>query len=970
MRCLWVFVLLAPAAAAQTWANAQAARLVIGQSTFTNQDPNSSDTVLGALSGIAYAADTLFVADSNRMQATPSDNRVLLFQNLSSQLPLPTDELAYTTNCPVCVGRATVVLGQPDFTTTALNATSTSNDLRTPTAVASDGVHVVVADTDHNRVLIWNHIPATNNTPADVVVGQPNFTTNFVPANNIPTATSLLGPQGVWIQNGALWVADTQNNRVLEWKQIPTSNGQAADLVLGQPNFTTYVQIDIAQQTTSASATNMLNPVAVTSDGQRLYVADLANNRILIWDKIPTANDAPADVALGQPDLVSSIPNNAYDVDLTSAPCEANPIQPACYETPVLCPTADGVDVNNNPVYPAVCNATLNFPRYALAVGSRLYVADGGNDRVLVYEHIPTANGAAADEVLGQIGVVRQVGPGEIGPQTVDQATTAADSMACPTSLAWDGSNLYVADPFNRRITVYTIEPNVVPYQGVRNGAAFTIDASSWVAFSGAIRANDTVTITISLDNAGTTTTNTYTYTVLSTDTLDTVIDAFMQQINNANNGAGDQFVVAAADYVDVYLLLYSRTPGPNGNDVQIAVSTSTTTSGTALIAAEVNSQYLEFGGDASQIAPGTLVSIFADTGYSFSYGTASADTTKNQLPTELAGVEVYLNGVRAPLLYVSPTQINAQVPWELSDTTSVNAYIRTVAPDGSVAVTSPVAVSIVPAAPGIFTYLNGANPPQAIMLHGSDYATGVISVDGGANAGDYGTITINGRNYSYTVQSTDSLATIRDAFVQLINASDPEVTAIATQEFTRIILQAKVQGPDGEGIPYGVSTLPAPTVTGGELVLTGFTNTLCCSNIAGSFVTASNPAQTGEFVVIYATGIGLPVASAGTAAAFQTGVKFPPNTPITAPSEDVAAATQGITANVLQVSGIPGTFGLYEVLMQLEDNLNTNPNSRLTINQNSLLSNLVAFPVVNPVQSLVQETTSQRKPPPSQRAR
>lgn len=884
----------------------------------------------------------------------------------------------------MCVGQATVVLGQPDFTTTNLNSTSTSSDLRTPTAVASDGVHLVVADTDHNRVLIWNHIPATNNTPADVVIGQPNFTADFVPANNIPTATSLLGPQGVWIQNGKLWVADTQNNRVLGWNQIPTTNGQPADIVLGQPNFTTYVQIDITQQTYSASATNMLNPVGVTSDGQRLYVADLANNRILIWNTIPTANDAPADIALGQPNLTTSIPNFAYAVNpgatlsdpsagLTSSACEANPIQPACVETPVLCTTADGVDVNNNPVYPAVCNATLNFPRFVLAAGNRLYVADGGNDRVLVYEHIPTASGASADEALGQIGVVEQVGPGEIGPQTVNQATTAADSMACPTSLAWDGSNLYVADPFNRRITVYTIEPNVIPYQGIRNGAAYTINASSWIAFSGAIRANDTVTVTISLDNAGTTTTDTYTYTVLSNDTLDTVINAFMQQINSANNGAGDQFAVAAADYVDTYLLLYSRTPGPNGNDVQIQVSTSTTTCATnstcaALIAAEVNSQYLEFGGDASQIAPGTLVSIFANSGAALSFATASADTTQNQLPTELAGVEVYFNGVRSPLLYVSPTQINAQVPWELSDTTSVNAYVRTVASDGSVAVTAPVAISIVPAAPGIFTYLNGASPQQAIMLHGSDYAQGVVSVDGGANAGDFGTITINGRNYSYTVQSTDTLATIRDAFVQLINASDPEVTAIATQEFTRIILRAKIQGPDGEGIPYGVSTLPAPTVTGGELVLTAFTNNLCCSNIAGTFVTAANPAQTGEFVIIYATGIGLPVANSGTAAAFQTGVKFPPNTPITAPSEDVAAATQGITANVLQVSGIPGTFGLYEVLMELENNLNTNPSSHMTINQNSLLSNTVVFPVVNPVQALLPETTAARKPPQGKR--
>ena len=959
MKCIAILLLWAAGAAAQNFANGQAARLVIGQTTFTSQDPNSSDTVLGALSGIAYAADTLFVADSNRMQATPVDNRVLLFQNLSSQLPNPTDELQYTTNCPVCVGQATVVLGQPNFTTTTLSVTSTPNDLRTPTSVASDGVHLVVADTDHNRVLIWNHIPTTNNAPADVVVGQPDFATNFVPANNIPTATSLLGPQGVWIQSGKLYVADTDNNRVLIYNQIPTTNGVAADVVLGQPNFTTYVQIDISQQTTSASATNMLNPVAVTSDGQRLYVADLANNRILIWNTIPTTNDAPANVALGQPDLVSSIPNNAYTYPSTSLACTQSPIGPSCLETPVLCTVSDGVDVNNNPVYPAVCNSTLNFPRYMLAAGNRLFVADGGNDRVLVYNTIPTTNGAAADVVLGQIGVVQQVGPGELGPQTVNQATTAADSMDCPTSLAWDGSNLYVADPFNRRITVYTIEQEAIPYQGVRNGASYQINASGWVAFSGAIRAADTVTITVSLDTAGTTVTNTYTYTVLSTDTLDTVIDAFVKQINSANNGAGDQYVIAAADYVDTYLLLYAQTTGPNGNDVEYAV----TTSDSALIAAEVESEYLENGGDASQIAPGTLVSIFPNPGAVLTYATAEADLSQTQLPTELGATEVYLNGVRSPLLYVSPTQINVQVPWELADTTSINAYVRAVTSDGSVVVTAPVAISITPAAPGIFTYLNGASPPQAIMLHGSSYATGVISFDGGANAGDFGSVSVNGRTYSYIVQSTDTLATIRDAFAALINASDPEVIAIPTQEFTRLILQAKVQGPDGEGIPYAVNTLPAPTITGGELTLTAFTSALCCSNVAYTEVTTNNPAQVGEMVIIYATGVGLPVATPATTAAFQTGVAFPPDTPITAPLNDVAAATQGITANVLQVSGQPGMFGVYAILMELETNLNTNPQSRLTVNQNSFLSNMATFPVVNPVQPLTIETTGETKP-------
>ena len=272
----------------------QAARLVIGQRTFTAQDPDSSDIIVGAVSGLAFAADTLFVADSNRVGASPSNHRVLLYKGASLMFPSPGAELAYDRKCPVCVGKASLVLGQPDFTTTTVNLPATRNSMRLPTAVASDGVRLVVADTDHNRVLIYNSIPTVNNQPADVVVGQPDFT-SLSPSANTPSAKTMRGPQGVWIQNGKLYVADTGNNRVLVFNRIPTANGAAADVVLGAPDFTTFVQPDLTQQTDSALPNNMLNPVAVSSDGVRLYVTDLGYNRVLVWNSIPSTNGASAD---------------------------------------------------------------------------------------------------------------------------------------------------------------------------------------------------------------------------------------------------------------------------------------------------------------------------------------------------------------------------------------------------------------------------------------------------------------------------------------------------------------------------------------------------------------------------------------------------------------------------------------------------------------------------------------------------
>src|SRR3974377_2023934 len=109
--------LCACACLAGDFVSGQGARLVIGQVNFTQQQPGASDTLLGGGGGLAYAADTLFVADSNRLGFTPINNRVLMFTNLSQNFPQPMAELpAYSGRCPGCVGQANVVLGRRGFT--------------------------------------------------------------------------------------------------------------------------------------------------------------------------------------------------------------------------------------------------------------------------------------------------------------------------------------------------------------------------------------------------------------------------------------------------------------------------------------------------------------------------------------------------------------------------------------------------------------------------------------------------------------------------------------------------------------------------------------------------------------------------------------------------------------------------------------------------------------------------------------
>src|SRR5487761_2127414 len=415
-----IFSLCAGLSLAADFMTGMAARAVLGQTTFTTQDSGASNLLLGGVGGLAYGNNTLFVTDSNRLGNLPLNNRVLMFNNVSQMIPGVKAEIGPNTGrCPVCVQGATMVLGQPDFT--SVNYQTAASGMRLPTAVATDGRHLAVADTANNRVLFWNQIPTEVGQPADLVLGQPDFVTV---AQVVVTSSSLRGPQGVWIQFGMLFVADTQNNRVLIWNSLPTKNNQPADLVLGQKNFTTVPNLDLTKSSLTAAANTMLNPSSVSSDGVRLFVSDLGFNRVLIWNSIPTKTQQPADVEIGQKDFTTSIANDNTD----------------------LC-VSIGVDSSSSPIYPSMCARTLSFPRFALSDGTRLFIADGGNDRVLIFNSIPTKNALAADVILGQPDEYNDV---EITSNnstfTPNLKESAVDITPSPTGLAWDGTNLYVSD--------------------------------------------------------------------------------------------------------------------------------------------------------------------------------------------------------------------------------------------------------------------------------------------------------------------------------------------------------------------------------------------------------------------------------------------------------------------------------------------------------------------------------------------
>jgi uncharacterized protein (TIGR03437 family) len=96
--------------------------------------------------------------------------------------------------------------------------------------------------------------------------------------------------------------------------------------------------------------------------------------------------------------------------------------------------------------------------------------------------------------------------------------------------------------------------------------------------------------------------------------------------------------------------------------------------------------------------APRSLQTIFGS-----NLATTIAMATTTALPLTLGGVTVTIGSTSAPLLYVSPTQINSQAPTELS----TGQVVITVSPSLTSTASAPLALDAV--APGIFLQIQGS---------------------------------------------------------------------------------------------------------------------------------------------------------------------------------------------------------------------------------------------------------------------
>ncbi len=276
--------------------------------------------------------------------------------------------------------------------------------------------------------LFWILPPAAsayyNYMPASIVIGQPDFTSSAVNQGGNAAANTLRSNTQNLVVNGKLLIADAQNNRVLIYNSIPTTNNASADVVIGQTDMTgaTENQSGIPGTTIAPTARTLDRPSGLATDGQRLFIMDRDNHRVLIYNSIPTTNNAEADVVIGH----STMDDNSW-----------------CGESAL----------NNTTNLASTC---LSSGPAGLAYDSstgKLIVADNDNDRVLVFNQVPTINGAGADVVVGQPDFTHNATNqgGAVGANTLDLSTGSI--------VGTYGGKLLIADRINNRVLIYNSIP-------------------------------------------------------------------------------------------------------------------------------------------------------------------------------------------------------------------------------------------------------------------------------------------------------------------------------------------------------------------------------------------------------------------------------------------------------------------------------------------------------------------------------
>lgn len=314
--------------AQQSFISGENATNVLGQVNFASSSPG--------VSAVEMENPTAIAISSKGVLAVAMNARILIWTTMPTTLNTPAD----------------FVVGQPDLISSSPGCSQSSiGGSIGGLCFSPDGTKLIVADSDNNRVLIFD-TPTANGQFANVVIGQPNF----ISSSFSVSASTLNTPVGVFVSaDGKLFICDSNNNRVLVYNSIPVISNSSANNVIGQNDFVTA--------NAGSGFNNFSNPTSctVTKEG-KLLVVDSFNHRILVFD------------------------NSALSIN---GPSAENMIGTAI----------SSISINS-----------LNNPRnITTSADGKIFISDSNNNRILIFNSLPIAMSADADIVLGQTDFVSSI---------------------------------------------------------------------------------------------------------------------------------------------------------------------------------------------------------------------------------------------------------------------------------------------------------------------------------------------------------------------------------------------------------------------------------------------------------------------------------------------------------------------------------------------------------------------------------
>ncbi len=659
---------------------------------------------------------------------------------------------------------ADIVLGQPNFVSSAYSPPANSNPLTslttftTPSGIAFDAAGNLFLDesisTRRGRILMY---------APPFFIGQQASRILGVDPNSPPTISEFqlaVSPGALFAIGNSIGAADPVDNRILVFPPVAQwttgTTYQAAIEVAGQPDFTSGTS---NQGLPTATASTLSNPSAAAFFGDQLYVADTSNNRVLVLPQNGTTF-GPATAVLGQDamnlnsiNLIEGRELDIYNgssagaglaVDLNSSPPhlyiadtfnnrvvgynDLRNIQPGQkYDIVIGQPNFQQALVNypNNTL---VTNASGLFAPIGLVVDPQgnLYVADTGNSRVLRFP-APFANYVAgtmeqADLVLGQSSF------------TATPVTDALQqTMAVPYGLALTNNpGLAVSDAGLNRVLYFKGASSTftsgMPATTVFGQPNFT----TGTAGSSASQLNSPHHISVDLEDR-----------LYVADSGNARISIWATAPSDASGEPAAQTLRAGlTSPIGMYV-------SPATNDIWVADAGSGTTGGAAIRyspfdALETNNFAPNFGiadlfspravvqdawgdlfvADAANriviyypglaplnaasflypnlLTPGMIGSIFS-LGNNNEFGGQATSAPANQfpLPTQLNNIQLMFNGAPVPLFYADPNQINFQVPMGAPQSGAVDLQVLDTATGR---VLGDTTVQMNAAVPGLFS--------------------------------------------------------------------------------------------------------------------------------------------------------------------------------------------------------------------------------------------------------------------------